>query len=179
MPMKFFTKESLKARFSFVLPVSAELIFTLFSALFTGLSLFSGDGSPVTAATLVLALLTVAAWIAVSLLAKRFRSRKLLIFQTVFWFAALLIWLASLPLNGIMTGSETSPYYFFLALNFPVLGYLALIAVLDIQTAVIGTVLTPIPAIGLAVFSLVMLLRLQKENQKNGKQTQNRKDRSR
>lgn len=177
--MKLFTKESLKARFSFVLPVSVELIFILLSALFTALALFSGGGSPVTLATVVLALLSVTVWIAVTILAHGSHGKKLLVFQTVFWFAAILVWLVSIPLNGVMTGTGAGVYFLFLALNFPTVSYLPLIGLLDISSAVAETVLTPIPALLLAVFSLVLLLRLPKENQKNGKQTENRKNRSR
>lgn len=178
-PMKFFTKESLKARFSFVLPVSAELIFTLFSALFTALALFSGDGSPVTLATVVLSLLSIAVWVTVGAIAHGYRAKKLLVFQTVFWFAAILVWLVSIPLNGVMTGTGAGVYFLFLALNFPIVSFLPLIGFLNAQNAVLETVLTPIPALALAVFGLILLLRLPKGTEKNGKQTENRKNRSR
>ena len=161
--MKFFTKKAWKARLSFVLPVSAELIFTMLSALFTGLALFSGDGSPVTLATVVLSLFSLAVWITAALLAHGYRSRKLLLFQTCFWFAAILIWLALIPLNGGLTDESGFLYFLFLALGFPVASYLPLIAALGIQKALIETVLTPVPALGLAVFSLVLLLRLPKK----------------
>ena len=177
--MEFFTKKAWRKRLSFVLPVSAELIITLLSALFTGLTLFSGDGSPVTLATVVLSLLSLAVWIAVTTLAHGYHSRKLLVFQTAFWFSAIAVWLILIPLNGILTSDSDLLYLLFLALNFPIMSFMPLIALPDIQKALIETILTPVPALCLAVFSLVLLLRLPKGTQKYGKQTENRKNRSR